>query len=160
MTNPKLNFRLADLRKDDDRRFILDAWLKSWKGSPWAGVIPNNKVSEVTFDAILQLHERGMAILVLESEDPDTKIGFIAWEVSQVPVLHYIYVKPVLRGMGFGKKLLCEVGITPEEPFVYTHRTQDSKKLVGGQHCPAIGRRKELGTAYAKNSVKRGKVRR
>lgn len=96
-----------------------------------------------------------MVIMLLESDDPETKIGFIAYEVSKVPVLHYIYVKPVLRGLGFAKKLLHEVGFSSEEPFVYTHKTLDGKKIRGGTHRPAIGRRKDLGTVSAENTRKR-----
>jgi len=153
-----ITYRSVDLADEQDRRFVLDGWLKSWRKSQYAGVVANNRFSEVTFDTIKQLFDRGMTILVAESVNPDTKVGFIAYERSEIPVLHYLYVKPVLRGLGFGGRLLTEVGITPEEPFVYTFRTSDSRKLVNGTHCPAIGRRKDLGTVYAENPRKRSKV--
>ena len=27
----------------DDLPFVMDTWLKSWRKSPWAGIVPNNE---------------------------------------------------------------------------------------------------------------------
>ncbi len=81
-----VKLRLADL-KGHDRKFVLDAWLKSWKKSPFAGIIPNNLFAAAFFNAVEQLDARGMEVYILESVDPEAKIGFVAFERAAVPVL-------------------------------------------------------------------------
>lgn len=150
-----LEKRATTLANDADRRFVLDPWLKEWRKSPFAGIIPNNHFSAVFFDAVEQLHKRGMEIIILESADPETKVGFIAFERAAVPVVHYAYVKPVFRGMGFFPTLLAAAGVTGEGPFLFTFRTPDCKKFRNGSHCPAIARRKDLEPIYAETPGRR-----
>lgn len=145
--------RTTTLANDADRRFILDPWLKEWRKSPFAGVVPNNMFSQVFFEAVEQLHKRGMEVVILESVDPDTQVGFIAFERAAVPVVHYVYVKPVFRGMGFFPQLLEAAGV--DGAFLYTFRTPDCRKFQNGSHCPAIARRKDLEPIYAESPGKR-----
>lgn len=139
-----LTFRQVKMTDSEDRAFVMDAWQKSYKHSPWAGIISNNLFSVVLDDVVTQLIKRGMQVVILESEDPETKIGFIAYELAAVPVIHYLYVKPLLRNMGLGKKLLKHLGVSREVGFLYTFRTPDCSKFRNAVHCPAIARRKNL----------------
>lgn len=134
----------ADLRDPSQRKFILDGWLKSFKKSAYSGVIPNNRYTEVMTDTILQLLSRGMTILLLKGVEIDVFLGFVAFEEAEIPVLHYIYVKPDFRGEKFGKKLALAAGLRPSEPFLYTFRTRDSRKFPDGVHCKALACRKNL----------------
>ncbi len=148
----ELKLRPADLTVTSERSFILDAWLRSFKKSSYSGVIPNNRYNEVTTEAILQLLERGMEILLLEGADVETYIGFVAFESAEIPVVHYVYVKPMLRtdpkfldeSPRFGQKLLMAAGVRPREPWIYTFRTRDSRKFTGGIFVKAIACRKNL----------------
>ena len=146
--------RKANLSNQSDRSFVVDPWLKGWKRSPFAGIIPNNLFNQVFFESINQLLERGMEVHILESVDPENQIGFVAFERASVPVLHYVYVKPVLRGMGFFPRLL-EAADASERPFLYTYRTPDCRKFRNGSHCPALARRKNLEPIYAESPGKR-----
>jgi len=157
VSNPVINYRPFEPESLDDLAFVFDGWSKSFKKSPFAGIIPNNHFTAVLEGAIAQLLGRGMQIYIAESEDPATMVGFVAFETAAVPVLHYVYVKPVLRDLGFGSKLLNVAGITPETEFLYTFRTSDMKKFKSGTHCPAVARRKELEPIYAENPGRRGK---
>jgi len=139
----------------DDKKFVLDPWLKGWKKSPFAGIVPNNLFNQVFFEGVNQLMGRGMQILIMESEDPETQIGFIAFEEAAIPVIHYVYVKPVLRGMGFFPRLLEAAGAVSGQPFLYTYRTPDCRKFKNGSHCPAVARRKDLEPIYAETPGKR-----
>ena len=139
-----LRIREADLTEEADRSFVLDAWLKSYRKSHWAGVVPNNSYIRVYTDAIMQLLERGMVVLLLEGTELDTYAGFVAFERATIPVLHYIYVKEVLRGHKLAKMLLFAAGIRPDERFFYTFRTKSSKRLKSGIYAPVIARRKEF----------------
>lgn len=144
MSNVKLREATAE-----DRKFVMDPWLKGWKMSPFSGIVPNNLFNKVFFNSVDQLLDRGMEILILESEDPETQIGFIAFERAAVPVIHFVYVKPVLRGMGFMPTLLEGAGVSKDGQFLYTFRTPDCRKFRNGSHCPAIARRKDLEPIYA-----------
>lgn len=155
MTDTQIHARSTTLANERDRRFILDPWLKEWRKSPFAGIIPNNTFSAVFFDAVEQLHTRGMCVVILESKDPDTQVGFIAFERAAVPVIHYVYVKPVFRGLGFFPQLLEAAGVPTEGAFLYTFRTPDCKKFRNGSHCPAVARRKNLEPIYADSPRKR-----
>lgn len=155
MTDTQIRARSTTLANEKDRRFILDPWLKEWKKSPFAGIIPNNLFSQVFFEAVEQLHKRGMEVILLESVDPDTQVGFIAFERAAIPVVHYVYVKPVYRGLGFFPQLLGAAGLPEGGSFLYTFRTPDCRKFKNGSHCPAVARRKDLEPIYADSPGKR-----
>jgi len=97
-----------------------------------------------------------MTVLVGEAEG--SLVGFIAFEEAAVPVLHYVYVKPVLRGLGFFPSLMEAAGIPEGTSFLYTFRTPDCRQFRNGSHCPAIARRRNLEPIYAESPGKRSKV--
>lgn len=45
------------------------------------------------------------------------------------PLIHFIFVKQVYRGLGLARALLKVAGIDPREPFIYTCRTPNVSKL-------------------------------
>lgn len=153
-----VRIRKGDLDDPSDRAFITDAWLKGWKKSPFAGVVPNNLFDQVFYESLRQLRDRGMTILILESTEVDSQIGFIAFEEAAVPVLHWVYVKPILRGEGFFQQLLAAAGAPEGQSFLYTYRTPDCRKFKNGTHCPAVARRKDLEPIYAEAPSKRSKI--
>ena len=123
-----------------DEVFIADGWWKSWRSSPWAGTIARNLSFDVTLNTIRQLAIRGADFRVLESPEFETYVGFICTEGDDV--LHYIFVKDILRERGFSKALLGAVNLPTG--YRYTHRTRLSKWLPRGRHRPDIARRKDL----------------
>lgn len=94
-----------------------------------------------------------MKVAIAEAEG--SMLGFIAFEEAAVPVLHYVYVKPVFRGEGIFPSLLEAAGISEGQSFLYTFRTPDCRRFKGGSHCPAIARRKNLEPIYAETPGKR-----
>lgn len=135
--------------KEDELPFILSSWFKSFRKSPWAGTLPNNLYHNCMKELFDQLVERGMYVYVAAaSTDPDQLLGFIAFEEATVPVVHYVFVKDKFRKQGIGSALMRQAGASADNHWIYTHRTEDSKRFRGGKHVPAIARRKELEPVY------------
>lgn len=147
------------LMKAEDFKFVLSSWLKSFRRSPWAGLIANNSYHSVMKQTVDQLSARGAQIVVAENrESPGQLLGFICFERTKVniPVLHYIFVKDLFRKQGIGAALLEMAGITRGKGFIYTFRTNDfNKRFKDGTHAPGIARRKDLEPIYDHKQEKR-----
>ena len=131
---------------DEDRPFVLNAWLEGYRRSKFAGTVPNNLFDRVYSTAIQQLIDRGMQIdlLVAADDDLDQKLGFIAYETAQngTLVVHWLYVKTEFREKGLAHFMRSSV--SPSEAFLYTFRTSYSRYFKKAIHAPAIARRKNL----------------
>jgi GNAT superfamily N-acetyltransferase len=128
----------------DEMSFILDSWLKSYKFSPWAGVMENHKYFVQQREAIEALLARGSQITVAEVPDTDRVAGWICHEHKPgIDVVHYVYVKDPWRKMGIGGALVDET--CREREILYTFRTRASKYILPGAiFAPEIARRKCL----------------
>lgn len=133
----------------DDMAFVLDSWLKSFRTSPWAGVIPNNLYHEVTQAAVNDLIVRGARIIVAGVRGkPDRILGWVCVEAlkGDAAVCHYLYVKDPYRRRGLGTHVL-ETGLAllnvPQDcKKFHTFRTRLSAHFPEWRHEPAIARRK------------------
>lgn len=125
-----------------DIGFLFSSWIGSYEGSPWAGTIPQHLSTAIHKATIMQLMQRGMKIVMAVNPDDDDQIlGFIAYE-SSGPILHYVFVKSLLRGEGVAKALLAFAGFSPDGPVFHTFRTPDLNKLRRMVHRPGFARRK------------------
>jgi hypothetical protein len=129
--------------KAEDVPMIFDSWLKSWRGSKYAGVIPNNRYYEIQRELIEGLVMRGATFSVAYPEAMDDVI--LGWACSEVKegktVLHYLYVKDPFLGQGITEALL---GSRPgEKPGFITHKLQE-KLLKDWRWVPEMARRKTL----------------
>lgn len=125
--------------------FILDSWLKSYRTSPWAGVVRNHRYHEETRGTIEDLLGRGAKLTVASAPDTGRVLGWVCHESKQdVLVIHYIYVKDPFRKLGVGKSLI--ESLNPQGcALAYTFRTRASKYIVpGALFAPEIARRKSL----------------
>lgn len=143
----------------EDYNFVLSSWAHSFKGSPWAGMVPNNEWHPMMKKCIDQLLSRGArVVLAVADDDRDQILGYICYEksVCGMPVVHYVFVKDDFRKEhGLGKALL---GVTGDGSFIYTYRTLDMQYLDKmGTHVPAIGRRKDLEPIYADGRTRNAK---
>lgn len=131
----------------DDVNFVKDSWLKSFRDSPWAGVVPNNLYTDTTNEAIEQLLARGAKVEVVSAAHDDNKI--LAWCCSE-PVIngvavHYVYVKDPYRRKGLASALLerARGKAECERPrCLYTFRTRPAQYFRDWQHCPEVARRR------------------
>ncbi len=99
-----------DKAAPDEIKFIVDAWVRSFRDSPWAGCIGNDKYQEVMRERVNGLLARGVQCTVafpdIVGEGPRRLLGFVATE--QPDLLHYIYVKRGARRMGLASRLIEE----------------------------------------------------
>lgn len=137
--------------RPDDISFIFDSWLRSWRKSPWAGVIPNNLYFPLTRSSIEQLVARGAVLEVAcLAADPERILGWICHEQSGPDaVVHYIYVKDPYLSLGIAEALVERV--PGKKPGFYTYRYRQvvdacqpprTKDREGWVHAPEIARRK------------------
>jgi GNAT superfamily N-acetyltransferase len=139
--------QLRDIQPGDVR-FVLDSWAKSFRASPWAGVIPNHLYYDVFHESVEQLLARGTKIqIACAKHDPSRILGWVATEkVRDGQAVHFIYVKDPFRRRGLASHLLEQtVGTQDREGrYFYTYRTRDSGYLFGTDwtFAPEIARRK------------------
>ncbi len=117
----------------DEMPFIYDAWIKSFRVSPWAGCVRNDQFESVQRATIQGILSRGALIHValaprVEGVFTERRVmGFICTEPG-LETLHYLYVKSDYRKHGIGKALLAAATggwFTPR----YSHRTRGSAIL-------------------------------
>ena len=120
----------------DELSFVLDSWLKSYRGSPWAGVLRNNRYFEETRGTIEDLLARGAKLWACVVPIPETEkeriVGFICYEAKSGQVcIHYVYVKDPYRRLGIAKALVSQATAEARQVF-YTFRTRSSKFVLPG----------------------------
>lgn len=130
----------------EDANFVRETWLGTYRNSPYAGVIANNRFDEVTEDVIKQLFARGAkGLAAYDPAHPESVLGYVVTETCRTgePVVHYLFVRSTLRQKGLGSKLLEKAGIDKDEKFFYTFRTTHSRHFKQGRYVPSIARRKD-----------------
>jgi len=119
--------------------------MKSFRESPYAGLIPNHIYRTVYETCIDDLLSRGAKIDVLcSAADPDYIVGYVCHEHNPEKfkgkhVLHYVFIREKFRMVGLAKMLLAELG-----EALYTFRVPGGfdKKIQswGYKHAPYIAR--------------------
>jgi hypothetical protein len=145
-----VNFRSA---VPEDNKLIMDSWLKSWRESPWAGVVPNHLYYKQTRELIEHLVMRGSNFEVACSpNDPNVIYGWICKELTNeqepVAVIHCVYVKDAYlkvrhEGGTIGSALVQRCA--GRQPGLYTFRTRQTEgacRPLGFKHAPEVARRK------------------
>lgn len=128
-----------------DVSFVLDSWIKSFRDSPWAGVVPNHRFFDITHEVIEELLQRGAKVEVAAAKhDPTRILGWVCYEpVKGGTAIHYLYVKDPFRLQGLGRSLLERANeSTPNGSKFYTFRTRAAAYFPEWRHVPEIARRK------------------
>jgi hypothetical protein len=126
----------------DDLPMVFDSWLKSWRTSKWAGVIPNHRYFDVQRELIESLLLRGAKVVIAyPSGHPDVIMGWACAEEKEgKTVLHYLYVKDPYLGLRVPELLLKT--LPGQQPGFITHRLP--VPLKDWRHAPEMARRKSL----------------
>jgi GNAT superfamily N-acetyltransferase len=128
----------ATLREygEDDANFVLDSWSKSFRVSPWAGVVLNCDWHATHSAVVRELLERGARVSVIcARHNPRQILAWACWEVLPAGdfVLHYLYVKDPWRRTGLATALLGHLKglhVTSEATRAHhTFRTRDWSHL-------------------------------
>lgn len=142
-----------------DERFVLDAWVRSFRMSHYAGMIPVEDYHRLQTRWVQRLLNRdGVSVTIAcNAEDTDQIFGFLCSEVGfSLPVVHYVYVKDDFRRLaskisrcryGVATQLMHHKGIEPRRSYYYTFRTAHWASLSrhgaafgGGIHRPMFAR--------------------
>ncbi len=131
--------------KPADLSLVFDSWMRSWRSSKWAGVIPNNLYFDTMRTLIEDLITRGAKITIAaHEENPDLILGWACYEIKEGrTVLHYLYIRDGYVGSSqdIADKLL---EATPgDKPGFVTFKMQH-KDLKSWTHAPEIARRLAL----------------
>jgi GNAT superfamily N-acetyltransferase len=134
-------FRPAEL---SDRRFIVGAWMMSFRTSHSAGLIAMDDWVGVMRPQIEKLLEREGTTTVV-AYDPDEPAGltdlqgFIAADVTpgSLPLVLYVYVKEPYRRWGYARGLFRAIGVDPERPFLYACKTAVVAELARLRKIPS-----------------------
>lgn len=126
-----------DAPMPDEMALVYDAWIRSFRKSPWAGCVRNDRWEDVQRATIDGLLDRGARVLVaLAPQVPGVFEGrrVMGFSVSEPGALHYWYVKADFRHKGIGRALLARTteGWPPPAPclpWTYSHRTRASALL-------------------------------
>ncbi len=119
----------------DEFSFIFDSWAKAFRASKWAGCIPNNLYDQVSRACASEIIDRGARVTVAVEVGEDGKRRIVGYSVSEPRrrILHWLYVKRDLRGLGVGKRLLNEVlGTGTADGWTYSHKTNASDRFLRG----------------------------
>jgi hypothetical protein len=130
-------------RRPEDLAMVFDSWLKSWRTSKWAGVIPNHLYFETQRVLIEDLIARGASIkIAYPSGREDIILGWACGEEKEgKTVLHYLYTKDPFIGLGIPELLLN--ALPGAKPGFVTHKLH-LKETKEWRHTPEIARRKSL----------------
>jgi GNAT superfamily N-acetyltransferase len=120
-----LRVRLA---KPDDMGFVLDAWRRSYEGSPAVRGCEREHYRIEMTRAIRRLCDRAEVRIACDPADEDTIVGFVAFTGNE---LHYAYTKQDFRGMGVAKQLLEGAHID-----AYTFRSNNARPPAGWAYKP------------------------
>jgi hypothetical protein len=107
-----------------DVKTVLDDWIGTYRKSPWAGTIPNNRFREVQSEAIGQLFSRGSTGLA--AVDPSNPSHIIGWVVTETNSKGELRLEPTARSRSS----------TPTRPPTASISTGNTsrKSLAGKQH--------------------------
>jgi len=134
------------LMSEDETMFVLDTISKSFRSSPYAGVVPNHMWHPLMKATLAGLLERGAKVLVARSAG--RVVGYVMYETKAgEPFVSFVYVKDHARRLGVGKALLTRAGVVKGKRWFYTFRTKASVYLTRGHiavHAPEAARRLAL----------------
>ncbi len=123
----------------EDLRFVVSAWSSSFKASHFAGMLYTDDWAAVMHPTIERLIARAgtRTIVAFDRARPGFIFGFIAGDTSgPEAVVHYVYVKEPYRLEGIARRLLAELGISPDQRFTYTYRTGIVRRLIDAGKVP------------------------
>lgn len=116
----------------EEFNFIFDSWARSFQKSKWAGNVRNCDYAATSRGTAGDIIDRGARVVVAVEDMADGTRNIVGYSVSEPAkkVLHYLYVKRALRGLGIGKKLLVDLGDTAN--WRYTHKTSACDRFLRG----------------------------
>lgn len=113
-----------------DLAYVKATWLKHYKEhSEFARPIRDSiyyPAHSRIVDHILR-KPATRCVVASHMDEPDVILGFLVFEVSAPPVIHYAYVVSRARKLGVATEMMRAMEI--QDTFIFTHRTPDAKTI-------------------------------
>jgi len=119
--------KFREYRKQTDESFIYANWLCHFFEQSYFAIRITDKIYfEGHRGVIDKLLQKSQTLMAVDEQDEDVIVGFMVYELSTEPVIHYIFIKEDFRKIGIGKKLLAKV---TDGTFSFTHWSYDVDKI-------------------------------
>lgn len=119
----------------DDLRFILSSWVRAfaWQRKTPEGMTPRHyrAALRATIGDILRRPTTRVAV-ACNPHNHNLVWGWAAFEDGPTPVLHFVYVKELFRGLGIGSKLVEIARDGRPGVMRYSYRTPACRKFLAG----------------------------
>lgn len=113
--------------KKAEEPFIISSWLKSYRNSPYVRFVDNDTYYKKQAAIILERLRDSNCVVATDPEDDNVVWGFI---VHDEQLLHYVYVKHLLRLNGIARTLWMYAG-KPTQATCLTHAGEAILKAKG-----------------------------
>jgi hypothetical protein len=114
--------------KTTDHALILDSWIKSFRGSPFARRIPDKVYFDHYYHAVRQMleYERDNFEVLCAPTDEEVIQG---WCCATKDVLHYVFIGTAFRNLHLARSLI------PKSIVRYSHFTLAARPLLEALGC-------------------------
>lgn len=121
MSNNLQNLVKYRPHKESDINFIYSTWLKSYRQSSWAEMMPNSVFFSQHAEIIKQIIARPTTsiTIICNPEDEEQVYGYLVSEANH-SILHFAYIKYNYRKLSMMKTLLSTFGKSTHNTFI-TH---------------------------------------
>jgi hypothetical protein len=111
----------------EDRQFVFNSYLRSFRKSRHAGPIPYCLHYDVYRSAMEFFLAQPDTEVWVCTADSGTILGYavVSKQPGQLPCVHYAYTKELFRRKGVMKACLRAAGIDLQHPAEYSHKTDD-----------------------------------
>ena len=120
-----------------DMGLIYQSWLRSYRFSDFARAIRVSIYFSEHRHVVDSLVNTAKIVCAVNPEDPTHIYGWACMDLSgQLPIVHYVFIKPPYRGFGIAKLLLKGI---QGRPFLFTHMTHIiNRARVPGTYVPHL----------------------
>lgn len=129
----------------DDREFVLDGWVSSYRNAHAAGLILMTNYHDVQWAQCEEILVRPYVrtLVACDSEEPCFCYGFLVYESdASPPYVYYVYTKETFRrgakldlGAGVATELFRAAGIDPARTFAFACKTPIVTRLAAKIPC-------------------------
>lgn len=132
---------------ESDVAFIFSSWLKSYRSSRFAQGITNTVFFGEHHKVIEELLKTSTVLIACNKNDSTDIYGYICAEIiSNVFVVHYMYIKHTYRLFGLAKVMMAQFGHSKDNAGMCTHLTRSGEKVAAKynlEYSPYIAQTKE-----------------
>jgi len=127
-----------------DRPFVLQSWTRSYAREVEPGPLYPRAIADAVHASVTCLLARpGVELAIATNPDNHWFImGYVAYERGpDGPILHWVYVKDLFRGMRIGSDLVAYARGNQPGPLYITYRTKAAARLVPeAKYVPKLAR--------------------